>query len=115
MHELSITDINFHDAQLLDLEYFRNEQRIEVSISSFLEKDKKAALVRLDFQGISFFLFTNLQPWGPSPYINQAILIDQLPCGPWKLLQGDRLLHIQMQSGDDMFIGYNTVLVNENN
>jgi hypothetical protein len=114
MRKFSMTDINFHDAQLLDFEFSQNEQRIKMLIASFLEKDQQPVSIRLDFQEISFLLLTNLQPWGTSPFINQALFVSQLPCNSWKLSKANKLLHIQMQSGDDIFIAYNTVDVSQN-
>ncbi len=113
MHDLSIADVNFHDALLLALTYSQDKQRVIVLLISFLEKGEEAKSIRLDFRGVSFLLCTNSQPWGPSQYINMAVSVDQAPCGLGDVQPGQKMLHIQMQSGDDIYISFNAVAVSQ--
>ncbi|MCP4526168.1 MAG: hypothetical protein GY833_09690 [Aestuariibacter sp.] len=113
MNKLSFNEINFHDALLVDFGYDWNQQTVVMSITSFLEKDESAISLDLEFQGVTALLYTNLQPWGPSQFINLVVEGESPLFDLWPSQVGDKMLHIQIQSGDDVFVAYKTVVIRQ--
>lgn len=114
MSKLQLSDVDFHDAWLLGLVYDRLERSARMSISSFMDRDKRAVRVDLEFQRVALLLSTDLEPWGPSGHLYSATQEDRLPVTPseaasCELGHGERVLHIVTQSGDDIFVAYGDV------
>lgn len=111
---LEIPDLDFHDGSLLDFTYSQKDRWVKCLVTGgFLEKKGPiySNPFRLFFQQVFFLLCTDMSPWGPSEAIFEITQEEQIPYGSLEIPENGKFVRMQLQSGDDIYIGYETLTI----